>query len=76
MNLSRVLRRPIVTEKSTLLQEQGKYVFEIHPQATKKDVSRAVESFFDVHFSLFSLISILPCSMLIKIPMPCDRAYR
>lgn len=49
MNLSRVLRRPIVTEKSTLLQEQGKYTFEIHPQATKKDVSRAVESFFDVH---------------------------
>lgn len=49
MNISRVLKRPVVTEKSTLLQEQGKYVFEIHPKATKNDVARAVETMFEVH---------------------------
>ena len=49
MNLSRVLKAPIVTEKSTLLQEQGKYVFKVDPKATKRDISRAIEAAFDVH---------------------------
>ena len=49
MNLSRVLKSPVVTEKSTLLQEQGKYVFKVDLRATKRDISRAVEAAFDVH---------------------------
>lgn len=49
MNLSRVLKAPVVTEKSTLLQERGKYVFKVDLKATKHDISRAVESAFNVH---------------------------
>ena len=30
-----ILRRPVVTEKSTLLQEDRRYVFEVAPSATK-----------------------------------------
>ena len=30
-----LLLKPVVTEKSTLLQEQGKYVFEVLPIANK-----------------------------------------
>ncbi len=48
MNLTRVLKRPVVTEKSTLLQERGKYVFEVQRRATKGDIARAVESAFGV----------------------------
>ena len=43
-----VLRRPIITEKSTLMHEQGKYVFEVAPRANKHEVKRAVEEAFDV----------------------------
>lgn len=43
-----VIRRPMITEKSTLLQEQGKYVFEVSPGATKTQVKQAVEDIFDV----------------------------
>ena len=43
-----ILRRPIVTEKSTLLQEQGSYVFEVAPQATKLQIKVAVEGAFNV----------------------------
>ncbi len=46
-NLS-ILRRPVVTEKSTLLQEKGKYVFEVDDRANKIQVRRAVEDAFDV----------------------------
>ncbi len=48
MNSFDILRRPIITEKSTYLQEQGRYVFEVRPSATKHQVKRAVEDAFDV----------------------------
>lgn len=48
MNSFDILRRPIVTEKSTLLQEQGRYAFEVAVRATKHDIKRAVEDAFDV----------------------------
>lgn len=43
-----VLVRPIVTEKSTILQERGKYVFHVAPNATKAQIKTAVESAFNV----------------------------
>ncbi len=48
MNIAHVLVRPLVTEKSTILQEKGKYVFEIAAGATKADVARAVAKTFTV----------------------------
>ena len=43
-----ILRRPVVTEKSTMLQEMGRYVFEVAPGATKHGIRHAVEEAFDV----------------------------
>lgn len=40
--------RPIVTEKTTVLAEQNKVVFEISPTANKGEVKAAVESIFKV----------------------------
>jgi len=48
MSLAKVLRRPIVTEKSHLLGEQGRYVFEVDSGANKHDIAKAVEWAFDV----------------------------
>jgi large subunit ribosomal protein L23 len=41
-----VLRTPRVTEKGTILAEQGKYVFEVHPEANKLQIKAAVELAF------------------------------
>jgi large subunit ribosomal protein L23 len=38
--------RPVVSEKSTWLGEQGKYVFEVAPGANKIQIKRAVEEAF------------------------------
>ncbi|HRY29533.1 MAG TPA: 50S ribosomal protein L23 [Elusimicrobiota bacterium] len=43
-----VLRRPIVTERSTAMKEQNKYVFEVDPGATKGQVKEEVEAYFKV----------------------------
>jgi large subunit ribosomal protein L23 len=56
--LADLVRRPIVTEKATLLMEQNKYVFEVFPKATKPEIKAAVESLFDV--KVISVNTILP----------------
>ncbi len=46
----RVIRRPIITERATTLQEsENKYLFEVDRAANKIDVKRAVEVLFDVN---------------------------
>ena len=47
-NLYEVIRRPLLTEKSTLLKEsQSTLVFEVHRDATKPEIKKAVEALFD-----------------------------
>jgi large subunit ribosomal protein L23 len=47
-NLYEVIRRPLLTEKSTLLKEaQRTLVFEVHRDATKPEIKKAVEALFD-----------------------------
>ena len=43
-----ILIRPVVSEKSYALMDEGVYVFVVDPSATKIDVRRAVESAFGV----------------------------
>ncbi len=38
--------RPVISEKSTVLSEKGKYVFEVAPSANKIQIGRAVEEAF------------------------------
>lgn len=49
MHILDVLRRPIVTEKSTTLQGQNKYTFEVLKTANKPQVKQAVERAFNVN---------------------------
>lgn len=49
MNANQVIRRPLVTEKSTILREEGNVLaFEVDPSANKIQVKTAVEELFKV----------------------------
>lgn len=49
MNANQVIRRPLVTEKSTILREEGNVLaFEVDPGANKIQVKSAVEELFKV----------------------------
>lgn len=48
MHILEVLRRPIITEKTTALQAQGKYTFEVMADANKQQIKQAVEQAFKV----------------------------
>ena len=43
-----VIVAPVITEKATLLSEQGKVVFRVAPDATKDEIAAAVEELFKV----------------------------
>lgn len=47
-NLPDLIRRPILTEKATILMEQNKYTFEVTPKATKPQIRSAIEDLFEV----------------------------
>lgn len=49
MNVYDLVRRPIITEKNTLLMESGQYTFEVAATATKPQVKAAVEQIFGVN---------------------------
>ena len=48
MNINQVLVKPTITEKSTILQESGKYTFHVSPRANKVEIKSAVEKGFNV----------------------------
>lgn len=48
MILENILIAPILSEKSNELREQGKYVFRVHPDATKLQIKDAVNKLFNV----------------------------
>ena len=43
-----IIIKPIITEKSNMEMQAGKYTFEVNKKATKVDVKRAVEKLFNV----------------------------
>jgi len=46
-----VIKRPLITEKNSVLAEQGVYAFEVESKATKTEIKKAVEKFFHVKVS-------------------------
>ena len=43
-----IILKPVVTEKSSILMDQGKYTFEVDPRANKTEIKIAVEAIFGV----------------------------
>lgn len=48
LHTSDVLRRPLITEKNTLLTPLGQYTFEVAMEANKIQIKEAVEKIFNV----------------------------
>ena len=48
MDPTQVIIRPVVSEKSFVLAEAGKYTFRVHDRAHKTQIRQAIEQLFDV----------------------------
>ncbi|MBA7611559.1 50S ribosomal protein L23 [subsurface metagenome] len=60
MQLLEILRRPIISEKSTGLQRRDKYTFEVALGANKQQIKQAVELAFQVEVARVNVITMPP----------------
>jgi large subunit ribosomal protein L23 len=59
MDLYEVLKRPVTTEKTTLLSSLVRqYTFEVDPRANKHLVKQAVEKIFDVEVVKVNMLKV------------------
>jgi large subunit ribosomal protein L23 len=49
MDAGQVIIRPVVSEKTFVLAEAGKYTFRVHERAHKTQIRQAIEQLFDVN---------------------------
>lgn len=59
LHVYEVLRRPLITEKSTILQDgHNKYAFEVDRRANKPQVKAAVEESFSVKVTEVNMLTV------------------
>ena len=56
--LTKLIIAPVVSEKSTLLAEQNKYVFKVKKTANKKTIKQAVELMFNVEVDSIHVLNV------------------
>ena len=47
-NYREIIIAPVITERSAILEQEGKYVFKVHPDANKFEIKDAVSKLFNV----------------------------
>ncbi len=58
MDARDIIIKPLVTEKSTALMEEGKYVFKVAKSANKIEIGKAVEEIFKVKVADVNTINV------------------
>jgi len=58
IHLYEVLRRPLITEKNSALQAQGKYAFEVAREANKQQIKQSVEKAFNVKVTAVNVMTV------------------
>jgi large subunit ribosomal protein L23 len=58
MHLYEVLHRPLITEKNSALQAQGKYTFKVAEEANKEQIKQAVEKAFNVSVTRVNVMTV------------------
>jgi len=60
LRMEDVIRRPLITEKNTMLMEYGQYTFEVAPDANKIQIREAVEKTFKVSVKAVNTLNVKP----------------
>jgi large subunit ribosomal protein L23 len=54
-----LIKKPLITEKSTKLMEENKYCFLVDPKANKTQIRQAVEEIFKVKVKAVNTMNVL-----------------
>ena len=55
-----VIKRPIITERTSDLMAEGKYTFAVDKRANKLDVKFAIEQLFEVKVEKVNVMNVIP----------------
>ena len=55
-----IIKAPVVTEKSGVIAQNGKYVFKVDSRANKIEIKQAIEKIFNVHVKEIRTINVKP----------------
>jgi large subunit ribosomal protein L23 len=58
MHIYEVVKRPLITEKATVMKEQNRYAFEVAKEANKRQIREAVEAAFKVNVVKINVMSV------------------
>lgn len=53
-----IIRRPLITEKNTMLMERDQYTFEVAPEANKIQIREAIEALFNVRVKAVNTLNV------------------
>ena len=60
LRIEDVIRRPLITEKNTVLMEKGQYSFVVATEANKLQIREAVEQTFKVKVKAVNTLNVKP----------------
>lgn len=55
-----IIKAPVITEKSVVIAQNGKYVFKVDSRANKIEIKQAIEKIFNVHVKEIRTINVKP----------------
>ena len=55
-----IIKAPVITEKSEIAREAGKYTFKVDPRANKLEIKEAIEKIFKVKVTGIRTINVKP----------------
>ena len=59
-NYLEIVKAPVITEKSEIAREAGKYTFKVDPKANKIEIKEAIEKLFNVKVTEIRTINVKP----------------
>ena len=71
-----VIIRPVVSERSYDLMEQGKYTFEVARTAPKEEIRDAVEKIFGVHVVKVNTVNVKPKNKRVRMQQGKTRLWK
>ena len=55
-----IIKAPVITEKSGVIAQNGKYVFKVDSRANKIEIKQGIEKIFNVHVKEIRTINVKP----------------
>lgn len=58
INVSKVIKHQVISEKATALEKEGKYLFAVSPKTTKRELKSSIEKVFKAKVKKINILRV------------------